>query len=820
MLLESEQETIVKRVLPYLRRRGYSDIDDLAFETSMKLSTRYSMGYADILVKCGKAAPSFVIEVKRTSKNLNASDVKQAVEYGRSLKTLFVAVTNGRVVRCYNTTNSEPILWDGRLSDKLPSKSQLPKVVAALKANRQATTLSLADDVSPFRPALPLKQLNALFKRCHNAIRKIEKNEENAFADFSKLLFLKLLEEKEDAALFKLPYTYRFYELAEKPDYEADQVKTAILDMLEKVKSDFNYGDVLGDRVKLKSPKTFHYIVKALGNVYFADSNLDAKGAAFEYFVRATLKGKKLGQYFTPRPLIEFMSSLCGGTKIINALLSGVDMKVLDPSCGTGGFLVFLLNQALEQAASSLQSNTINLATYNKIVMLLKAKTFYGADANHGVACSAKMNMIVAGDGHTNILPEDSLASTSQSWDAQVPSCDLILTNPPFGTSERESLTSADLALFPIRSSKGQNLFLQKMVLATKPGGEICTVIDEGLLNTDSGAAVRRWLLQECRLLAIVRLPDETFKPNKINVRSSVLYMRRSDQPDVDLVNNYLVTFIDVLNLGYDSSGDSVRGFNAKAFLAEIGTQSLDRGLGPTRSGYGWRAFDLPSSDLTADSRHRLDWKYWEPEVRQRIQELRAAGGRSISELNTIPTKRGKSPSADLYVDRTDGYAAVLKAGTSVNRFGQVHAGSDFVQEDVYAQMPLRALVQTGDVLLSSTGDGTLSKCGVYVDTEPAIADGHVTIIRPDPDLVDAQYLADYLRAGFGASQINRLYTGATGLIELPEVRIDEIVIDTLKGNLEEQRLKSKILRDAEEKFRQESEQSRSALDSAFALFQ
>ncbi|MQT45121.1 N-6 DNA methylase, partial [Pseudomonas sp. FSL R10-0765] len=77
-----------------------------------------------------------------------------------------------------------------------------------------------------------------------------------------------------------------------------------------------SYGEVLENDLLLKNPKTFQYVVKELAAVSFYDCSLDSKGAAFEYFVRATLKGKKLGQYFTPRELVQTMLSIVGQKKI------------------------------------------------------------------------------------------------------------------------------------------------------------------------------------------------------------------------------------------------------------------------------------------------------------------------------------------------------------------------------------------------------------------------------------------------------------------------------------------------------------------------
>lgn len=812
-------DTVVKRILPYLRRRDYNDDIDLEFETGMKLSTRYANGYADILVTCGKNKPQFIIEAKRDSRTLTNKDRDQAIEYGKTQKTAFVVVTNGKVIQCYNTVNGKPLRWNGKLTDKIPSKAQLNKVLAALKTDPQATDIAVGDNFSPFRPSLPLKQLNALFKRCHNNIRKIEKDEENAFADFSKFLFLKLLEEKSDDGTFDLPYSYRFAELAEKPTNEADQVKAAVLDMVAKIKQDLGYGDVLDDPLRLKNPKTFQYIVKQLSEVYFGDSNLDSKGAAFEYFVRATLKGKKLGQYFTPRPLIELMVHLYGKSKILGALKAGEQPKVLDPACGTGGFLVYMLKLCTSMVDSDLADNQITKGTRTKLVKALRESTFFGSDANKGVACSAKMNMIVAGDGHTNINPEDSLSLVAKNWSASIQDCDLILTNPPFGTSEGASLSPQDLQQYQVESTKGQNLFLQKMVMATKPGGEICTVIDEGILNTDTARELRKWLLQRCRLVTVVRLPEDTFKPNKINVRSSVLYMRKLEDVDHDLENNYKVTFCDVLSLGYFGSGEEIRNFDTAKFLAEIETQVNNQALSASRAGYNWKAFDVNLQEICGDSGFRLDLKYWEPDIRAKLATLNGSGGVQLATLNTKETVRGKSPNADLYVDEEDGFAAVIKAGSSINKFGEITLDGDFVEEELYKSLPESAKVQKGDVLLASTGDGTLGKCGRYELSRPAVADGHVTIIRPVPGEIDPDYLADYLRAGFGAVQVQRLYSGSTGLIELTPEHVKSIVVDTLKGDLAKQKKASEALRAAEGKFRQATTQAKEQLDAALAAF-
>ncbi|GAA2211425.1 N-6 DNA methylase [Nonomuraea monospora] len=818
--VRTETETVVKRVLPYLRRRGYDPEKDIDFETPVQSMERYTKGYVDLLVTCGKANPLFVIEAKRNGKRLNRDDAKQAINYGKAVKAPFVAVTNGQIVQVFHTDSGQPIQWNGRIADKIPSKDQIDAVIRFMRRKKDAINIPLGDgDASlPFRPSLPLKQLNDLFSRCHNKIRNIEKNEENSFSDFSKILFLKLLEEKADTGNFQLPYTYYFWELAEKPATQADQVKTAILQMLSQIKG-MGYGDVLSEDLHLKNPSTFRYIVQELAKVSLVDSDHDVKGTAFEYFVRATLKGKKLGQYFTPRPVVELMADLIGHGAIVDALRSGDDVRVADPACGTGGFLVYLLRASLKELNSLLAHRKITRAAHNKIASKLMREVFHGSDANEGVASAAKMNMIVAGDGHTNIRCENSTLPKASLWPMGDTYYDFILTNPPFGTSEGDALPREDASRYPVSGGRGQHLFIQRMIMAAKPGGLVCTVIDEGLLNTDSGAELRRWVMQHAELLAVLQLPEETFKPNKINVRSSVLLLRKRDTPDIDLLDSYPVAFGVLESLGYHGSGEAIRGFDFSALRTSMASDFLKHELGAERSGLYWRAFDVQSTDIAVDETSRWDRKYWELSVRNRITELLDAGASTLATLNILETRRGRSPASSLYVDEPEGHAVVIKAGSNLNRYGEITLdGADWIEKATYDEMPDDVRLQKGDVLIASTGDGTLGKTAVWDLDHKAIADSHVTVIRVNASAIDPYYLADYLRCGFGQEQIRRLYTGSTGLIELTPEHVKRIVVAELGGITEQAEL-SKELRSAETGYRRQLDSADSALQQARSVF-
>lgn len=870
MTIKSETETVVKKILPYLERRGYDIINDLEFERGISIEESSSKVFIDILVTLGKKNALFLIEAKRLSKSLTNKDRDQAIKYARSkeVNVPFVVVTNGIEIQCFNTHTKQRIKWDGKVLDKIPGKEQLPGVVKKLRLNPLEYDISLSNDSSlPYRQGLPLRKLNALFAKGHSTIRKIEKDEEYAFADFSKLLFLRLLEEKADIEkdFPKLPYSYRFYELAGYPENNADQVKTAVNSMIEDIIKKTVYGEVLEEPIKIKNPKTYLNLVKDLSSVSFYDCSYDSKGAAFEYYVRATLKGKKLGQYFTPRPLIRIMGALVGENKIINSVIGNTEIKVLDPACGTGGFLVFLMNDTLKKLQEKLKARQITNDTYKNAVNKIKGEIFFGSDANAGVAAAAKMNMIIAGDGHSNIKHEDSLAKSAVNWNTDNPDCTLIFTNPPFGTSERESQSEDDKGQFNVKATKGQHLFLQKMINAVKPGGEICTVIDEGVLNTDSGKELRKFILQNCRVRAVVSLPSETFKPNKINVKCSLLYLEKREVPDVDLEDNYLITICKLLSLGYSGAGDTIRDFEFERLLKEIGNDLLDCPHKGMREGYMWRAFSLDSSAIAEDATYRFDYKYWDIEILDKLKELISAGNPTINELNLLETCRKSSPSSNNYVDKRDGYAIVVKAGSSISKLGEfVLEDSDWIEKSLYdeycenekqyyelckkqieqeysliiehqsskkeaerlqlemeekiKEIRLKTnIIKKNDVVLASTGEGTLGKACVYDQDFPAIADGHVTIIRVDDSVIDPYYLADYLRKGFGKKQIERSYTGSTGLIELTPEQAASIVIDR-KKNISEQKQMSENLRNCEKEYAEKMKEAQALLERSELL--
>ena len=419
--------------------------------------------------------------------------------------------------------------------------------------------------------------------------------------------------------------------------------------------------------------------------------------------------------------------------------------------------------------------------------------------------------MIIAGDGYNNIRCADSLNETSlipayQSVDRNTCSDGLghlILTNPPFGTSEAESLTPTNAATFPIQSTRGQSLFIQKMIQSVRPGSLIVTVIDEGVLNTATHLRLREFILKSCAVEAILSLPNETFKPNKINVRSSVLVLRKREETDEDLKDSYPFVFISIESLGYEGSGDDIRGFDLDRLITEVTTidaYSLQDSL-PT-SGYYYSAFSFQSSDVIADKSKRLDVRYWHPQTRTAVSSLGSIPGtKNIHEFNTIETGRGKSPPVAEYVSASEGYALVVKSGSNITKTGELISDQgDYIEFSVYQDYEGKGMtLLDGDILLASTGSGTLGKCCVYRNCNdkgeslPAVPEGHVTVLRVDQSVVHPEFLCDYLRKGFGHDQIQRIFTGSTGMIEITPEDVDSILVPKLPSLTRQKKISSAL---------------------------
>ena len=185
----SETETIIKRILPCLTRLGYDTENDLSFEEPVKKDSTSKQGFIDILIKSDKKI-LFLLEAKRDGTQITDKHRQQAIDYAKTIKCFFVVVTNGKIFEMINVKNGKIIKINNK-ANKIPRKVDMKQVISQFKKDSECNSLVLTEDNKlPYRPGISLSRLNKLVQQCHNIIRKIEKNEETAFSDFSKFLFL------------------------------------------------------------------------------------------------------------------------------------------------------------------------------------------------------------------------------------------------------------------------------------------------------------------------------------------------------------------------------------------------------------------------------------------------------------------------------------------------------------------------------------------------------------------------------------------------------------------------------------------------------
>ena len=300
-------------------------------------------------------------------------------------------------------------------------------------------------------------------------------------------------------------------------------------------------------------------MVSHLEAINLNKTDLDVKGVAFEQFMDGFFKGD-FGQYFTPRPIIEFA---------VKMMKPEHDWDVLDPACGSG-FLFHALDYMRTQAKEFYDKETQPVEHFNYWHDFAK-EHLYGIEINDEIARVAKMNMIVHDDGHTNVISFDALDSIDKMHDHNrgfaKDKFDLILTNPPFGSTinkaEKPYLSTYELG--KVKDAKGKEkdrprqsseiLFIERIWEFLKPGsGRAAIVLPDGVLTNSSSQYVRDFILEKFQLLAVISLPQHAFAHFGAGVKASIIFLRKrntSEEPD----ENEAIFMASPELIGYDATG-------------------------------------------------------------------------------------------------------------------------------------------------------------------------------------------------------------------------------------------------------------------------
>lgn len=437
---------------------------------------------------------------------------------------------------------------------------------------------------------LPRKPANEslvkTFKRCHDYIYGNEGMKKTAFWELLNLIFTKLYDEKRRISEAKEGKSYRRRFWVGVKEQNTEDGRKAVAErikvLFEELKESQMFHDVFdGNEQIMLSDRGLAFVASELAKYSFLDATVDVKGTAYETIVSNTLK-QEAGQFFTPRNIIKCM---------VEMLDPDQNTRVLDPACGSGGFLVMVLDHVRRKIARELYPNLddlhleemLNAPEVDNPVREYAENMIFGFDFDPDLKKAARMNMVMAGDGHSNIYNINSLEyphgskpdvhlvakavneSIKKSRDRDFHfgvsddnaqgKFDMVFTNPPFGAKVEVDKEIAER--YELNSTAPEVLFIEACYNYLKPGGKMAIVLPDGILGNPNTEGVRLWILRHFRLLASVDLPVETFLP-QVGVQASLLFLQKKTESE-KLVpiehENYDVFMAIVEKVGKDRRG-------------------------------------------------------------------------------------------------------------------------------------------------------------------------------------------------------------------------------------------------------------------------
>ena len=391
-------------------------------------------------------------------------------------------------------------------------------------------------------------ELQNRFKQAHQALwAGGELNPSEAFDELDKLIFCKIWDERKARKIGE-PYEFQVYD-EPVPKKATDEQKAKIEakkteELYKRILALYAEGkkvdqEVFKDNIRLNAQKV-RTVVSYLEGVNLTKTDLDAKGRAFETFMGSYFRGD-FGQFFTPRPIVNF---------IVEALPITEESKVLDTSCGSGGFLLYALDKVRRRADEFIPYDKTGIESVEhwRFWHDFASKKLYGIEINEQIARTAKMNMIIHDDGHTNVIASDGLLKSEVLTEINkgfaYNSFDFIITNPPFGSAVKQTEKSylhqykfgnKDVSWLDTKNSAVQNrdsqntevLFIEQDYNFLKEGGFLAIVIPDGILTNSTMQYVRDSIEEWYRIVAVVSMPQTAFTATGAGVKSSVLFLRK-----------------------------------------------------------------------------------------------------------------------------------------------------------------------------------------------------------------------------------------------------------------------------------------------------
>ena len=485
---------------------GY-DLKDLDVEFQIKMGRAKKK--ADIVIfQHGKEhlQENIIIIIEAKREDVKASDKKDGVDQLKSYCSASIKCKFGIWV------GNEKIVYKINEDKEFLSVPDIPRF------GDSEIPIPTRNDL---KPAVNLKQT---FKRIHNYIYVNQGlHKDGAFEELQKLIFCKVYDEQ-------FSHSLKFYIL---PDETDTEFRERIETLFEHVKDKYQYIFKQHEKISLYD-NVLKYIVSELHNYSFLNTTIDIKGEAYEEIIGSNLRGNR-GEFFTPRnvsfAVTEMMLSLFDEDK----LTSPGGIKILDPALGTGGFLI----SSISVIKSLLENRGFDRAQLRDNLKDIASQNLYGIDINPFLVKVAQMNMVMHGDGSSNVYHANSLENPKK-WkvDAQKAlkfgTFDIVLTNPPFGANIK--IDDSDiLDQYEITNKGAENkrtaippeqLFIERCLDFLKPGGYLGIVLPDSILSNPGLTWLREYIFEETYIIASIDLPVETFQPYT-GTQTSVLLLKK-----------------------------------------------------------------------------------------------------------------------------------------------------------------------------------------------------------------------------------------------------------------------------------------------------
>lgn len=591
---DTPEEYVRQNIEKALVRQYRYPAEDCEPEFSIKVGS--SNKRVDIVVfeegKPHKQEYTYVlIETKKAKTNPNGKKdgIEQLKSYMAScLNAKFGLWTNGDERYCFAKREK----GGGFIYDEIPEIPSSGQTETEIyRPERKDLQVATADN------------LLFAFRRCHNYIAgNAGMHKDDAFWELLKVIFAKIEDERSG--------TINFYVTpSELKNRTASNVTKTRIQKLFQTRVVAKYPTIFNSdetqTIEL-SADVLAYVVSQLQGYSLLASPVDVKGIAYEEIVGSNLRGDR-GEFFTPRNACRMA---------VEMLDPQPEQRVIDPACGTGGFLITAMNHTLKVIRNNevkLWADPENPTSY-EIEELFRKRTEYlstcvfGLDLNPALVRAAKMNMVMNNDGAGGLHRENSLANP-HTWSPDTTgtitlgSFDLVFTNPPFGANilidDVNILSQFELAAvwdtdsdgnLVIRRDKNgepvlqtsqppEILFIERCVQLLKPNtGKMAMVIPNGILNNPSLEYVRSWMLHNVQILAVVDMQRDLFQP-KNDTQTSMVLVRRFSHEEKVLAENgkidYPIFMAVAEKIGHDKRGAAIykRDSEGKEILSELSNQ-------------------------------------------------------------------------------------------------------------------------------------------------------------------------------------------------------------------------------------------------------